>query len=134
MPINVSSTKVTWAALYIIAGLVFSSGIAWNTILNNSTVATTQWRYINKNADKIEEQERYVSQIQTIAKSVESIDKSNKALSDVVIRLTTVAENWDQRALRDEKEKAKADAFMLSLSNKVNNIEVKLGRIEAKLN
>ena len=133
MAIDVQSTKITWAALYVIAGLVFSSGIAWNTLLNTVKENETQWRYINKNTTRNEEQDRYISKIDSISAHLDQSSKNDKLLGEAMIKLTASVDNWNMRAARDDKERERAEQFMINLSKQVNNIEIKIGRIEEKL-
>ena len=133
MPFDLTSTKVTWAALCTVAALIFSSGSAWYSIQATAAETTKQWTHINRNSLAIEHQGLYTSQIDSIAKSLQDSQKFNETLNLTIVRLTSAVENWDSRSVRDEHEKEKAAAFMMQLSKQVNSIEVTVGAIQARL-
>ena len=133
MALDVHNPKVTWGALLTLATLVFYSGGLTYQISKNTDTDVTQWRYINKNSDKVNATDKYISRIETIASRMPAYEASNKKLSDSLLALTYELKNSNDRANRDKEEKDKADQFMQGLSNKINSIQTDIAGIKEQL-
>jgi len=133
MALDVHNPKVTWGSLLTLATLVFYSGGLTYQISKNTDTDVTQWRHINKNSDKVNATDKYISRIETIASRMPAYEASNKKLSDSLLALTYELKNSNDRANRDKEDKDKADQFMQGLSNKINSIQTDIAGIKEQL-
>ena len=131
MSINIQSPRVTMAALYAIGGLVFSSGIAWNTILNNADTNTKQWNFINKALAEITAQAKYNSKVDLLVSDLPAYEKSNRELSNSLIALTHELKSSNERQVREKQDKEKQDARLDKVIDDIGEIKIKITRMEA---
>ena len=133
MAVDVQSPKVTWATLLTLGTLVFYSGSLTYQVNKNSETATTQWRYINSNSDKVNAADKYISRIETIASRMPAYEASNKELSKSLLALTYELKNMNDRSERDKEDKEKLEALMMSFSGKMNVMQVDIAGIKEQL-
>lgn len=110
MTLDIQSQKITVGMIATIVSMAYYFGTSQAEIRaevsENTKTNATQWRYINE----------------------------NKKINDSVIRLTAAIESWVDKSDRADRDRVVDRAFMEELSNKVSNIQMKVVKIEEKLN
>ena len=130
MAIDIQSPRVTWAAVFTIVSLAFSSGTGWFVIFDNKEVNDKQWSRVNHLESKSEKHE---TQLNFYTKLMASSEESNRQLSNAITGLTIATKVASEQARRDGLQREKDSRVMNSLSDDMTNIKIKVGRIEEKL-
>ena len=131
MAIDVHSPKVTWASMLTICTLVFYSGGLTYQVAKNSDTDITQWRYINKNGDKVASIDKYMSRFELFARDISGNKESNQDMTKALIKLTATMENYNEKSGRDKEDRDKAEAIMIGLGEKINTMQADIAGIKA---